>query len=283
MTSNPISLAIIQRILVAVDGSDHSLAALEAAASLAAALQAELEALFVEDIDLLRLADLPCSRVVSLLLLEAERTDRKRMERQLRVRAARARAALQQRTEALGIRTSFRSVRGKVTAEVVAAAAGSDILSLGKASHRRMRPAGGGSTLRAALTAGRPLLVVESPVPAGEGLLIVYDGSPASGRALALAGQLAAGSSQGLRLLVLASSLAQAEGLAAQARERLAGMDITASLSHSSAKPYVAILTAVRRLRPSLLLLGLEAEGEESLELAGRLLEAVNCPLLVVP
>ena len=49
----------IQRILVAVDASPPSFAALEAAVELAATLGAELIVLFVEDIALLRLAESP--------------------------------------------------------------------------------------------------------------------------------------------------------------------------------------------------------------------------------
>ena len=55
---------VIRRILVALDASRHSLAALEAAAELAARLKAELVGLFVEDIDLLRLAGLPFAREI---------------------------------------------------------------------------------------------------------------------------------------------------------------------------------------------------------------------------
>ena len=43
----------IRRILVALDASPHSLAALEAASELADALKAELVGIFVEDVNLL--------------------------------------------------------------------------------------------------------------------------------------------------------------------------------------------------------------------------------------
>ncbi|MGD8821809.1 MAG: universal stress protein, partial [Anaerolineales bacterium] len=49
----------VERILVAVDASSHSRAALEAAAELAASLEVELVGIFVEDINLMRLAELP--------------------------------------------------------------------------------------------------------------------------------------------------------------------------------------------------------------------------------
>ena len=55
---------VIRRILVAVDASTHSLAALEAASVLAEVLNAELVGIFVEDINLLRLAGLPFAREV---------------------------------------------------------------------------------------------------------------------------------------------------------------------------------------------------------------------------
>jgi nucleotide-binding universal stress UspA family protein len=275
MTRNPVVQAAIRRILVAVDGSAHSLAALEAAATLAAQLQAELEALFVEDVDLLRLADLPCARVVSLSLQQTERTDRARMERQLRLQAARARASLEQRAAALGVRATFRSVRGKVIAQVLDAAGEADLLTLGRAGHGGMSRPRGGSTLQAALAAGRLLLVAESRGTAGQGLLAVYDGSEASGRALTLAGQLAAKSAQLLSVLILPGSAAEAERWASQVRRRLAGLGVTPDLSYSWTEPGTAVLAAARRVRPALLLL--------SCEHANRVLEAVHCPLLVVP
>ena len=51
-----------RRILVVLDASPFGLEALEAAAGLAARLRAELQGLFVEDVDLLRLAGLPFAR-----------------------------------------------------------------------------------------------------------------------------------------------------------------------------------------------------------------------------
>ncbi len=283
MSEDSSPLAAIQRILVALDGSAHSLAALDAAAALAAQLGAELEALFVEDEDLLSLADLPGARVMSLVLLEAEQIDRQRMERQMRLRAVRAHEALQRQAAAAGVRASFRSVRGQVAAEIVAAAAEVDLVGLGKAGHGRMGAMPFGSTLRAALAAGRPLLVAESPRRAGHGLLAVYDGSAAGSRALALAGHLAAAAEQTLKVLVLAGSLAGADELADRAHQWAAGQAIELELRTSSAEPAAAVLAALRWAAPALLILGVEAEDDAAREQAERLLQAVCCPLLLVP
>ena len=56
-----------RRILVALDGSAHVLAALQAASEMAARMKSELVGLFVEDINLVRLAGLPFPRELGIL------------------------------------------------------------------------------------------------------------------------------------------------------------------------------------------------------------------------
>jgi len=281
VSGSPTYLATIQRILVAVDGSEHSLAALEAACSLAAQLHAEIEALFVEDDDLLRLAELPCARVLSTLLMEPEPTDRDRMERLLRLLAARSQEALQRHSVALGVRARFRSVRGRVVAELQAAAGEADLLSLGKAGHGQSGLAGPGSTLRAALDAGRPVLVVERRPRVGHGLLAVYDGSTGSARALATAAEIAAGTGQELTVLILGHAAAM-DALSREAVEIVARHGTSPRLTFSWAQPVIAIPAAVRRVRPALVVLS-TGEGDRSEERAGPLIKAIDCPLLLVP
>ncbi len=283
MTEGEVHLATIRRIVVALDGSEHSLAALDAAAALAAQLQAELEALFVEDMDLLRLADLPCTRVTSLLLLEPERVDRARMERQLRLQAERVHNALDRRAAALKVRARFRSVRGEVHEEVLAAAAEADLLSLGKASRTRLGAFRLGRTLQAALASGRPLLVLESQPLAGQGLLAVCDGSPADVRALSLAAELARETRQSLNVLILGDTPAAAQRLGAQVELWLAEREIAPSLTYAWMAPADAILAAARRSHPALLVLGLSAEEKPGRERTQRVLHAARCPLLLVP
>lgn len=78
---------VVRRILVALDVSQHSLAALEAAVKLAARMQAELLGLFVEDLNLLRVAGLRSARQIRYPSATAEPLDLAAMERDLRVRA----------------------------------------------------------------------------------------------------------------------------------------------------------------------------------------------------
>ena len=265
MSTRTTHLETIRRILVALDGSSESLAALDAAALLAAHLHAQVEALFVEDADVLRLADLPCARVTSALLLQTERIDRPRLERQMRVRALRVQA-------------TFRQVRGKVATEVLAAAAEADLLSVGRTERSLAGWWPAEAALQAALAAGRPFLVVGRRAKPGQGVLMVYDGSPADGRALELAAELAESTGQGLSVLILAPTYSEARELAQRVSGPLAGRRLGLDVRYSSGEYRTAVAAALRQARP-----GLVVAGVESGERAGQLVQAVDCPLLLVP
>ena len=122
----------IRRIAVALDASEHSLRALETAARLAASLKAELEGIFVEDIDLIHLAGLPFLREIRLASLAQEAVSLQRMERELRAIARQVRQTLELVARREGISCSFRVRRGRVEAELMEAAMEVDVLTLGR-------------------------------------------------------------------------------------------------------------------------------------------------------
>ena len=109
----------IRRILVALDASPHSQAALEAASELADVLKAELVGIFVEDVNLLRLAGLPFAREVGYPSGTDRPLDSPSMERELRIQAEQARQTLAGVAVRRQIRWSFRVVRGQVATELL--------------------------------------------------------------------------------------------------------------------------------------------------------------------
>lgn len=140
-----------RRILVAVDASPASLTLLASAAKLVAGLGAELNAIFVEDINLLHLAGLPFARELVGLTATECRLDYQRMERILRGRGTHAQRAVVTVAAQLKLRGSLQVVRGRVTEELRRAAQDMDLLILGK----------GGGARRLGKVAGR--LVEEAP------------------------------------------------------------------------------------------------------------------------
>jgi nucleotide-binding universal stress UspA family protein len=109
-------------ILVAVDASPHSLAALETAAKVAACLKAELRGVYVEDIDLVRTAALPFACAISSSG-QAQRLTPDALERQLRRQAETARRAIEAAGSRSRVTWSFSVVRGAVRREIARAAA----------------------------------------------------------------------------------------------------------------------------------------------------------------
>ncbi len=270
----------IRRILVALDASHHSLAALEAAAELAAGLKAELEGLFVEDIRLLRAATLPVVREVRFPFDSSDALDLPRMQRELRAQAAMASRALQAACQARQIKGTFRVLRGQVTASVMRAALQADLLSLGATSRPLVERATLGSTARAAATQGSGLVLlvrrgrrIEAPVVA------TLASEPSAQRALQLAAHLASQSGGYLTILILAEQAEQAQQLRTQAGEWLRPQRLLVRYRRLAETSSAALSEAVDQERSGVLVLSGAILAAEALE---GLLEEVECPVLMV-
>ncbi len=153
----------IQRILVALDDSWCGREALQAAADLAAELRAELKGLYVEDINLFRLAGLPFVREITTSSGISRPVDVDSMERALQKKAEYIETALANSAKLAQVEWSFSVTRGRVMQRTWAASAEADMVILGSRGHAP--PA------RAWL--GRPRAENSHPI------LAVYDASPA--------------------------------------------------------------------------------------------------------
>jgi len=192
---------IIHSIAVAIDCSPHSKASLEAAAEMAARLKAELIGIFVEDINLLHMAGLPFAEEIRLY--STEKLDTAQLERLLRHQAQQAREMLEHTAQPRTLRHTFRVLRGLVPEQVMQAALEADMLVLGRSGRSPSCRKGLGSTARSALDEGSMNVLLMRPgVTAAEGpLLVLYDASEASKRALATALEIA-GPASTLNLLI---------------------------------------------------------------------------------
>ena len=126
---------IIQRVAIALDACHQSSQALLAAAEMAASLQAELEGIFIEDINLIRLAELPFTREIRPFSMTEETVDVKRMEQELRSLARQQQQKLELVAREKGIRCSFRIRRGQIKAELMNAVTEVNVLTLCRPVH----------------------------------------------------------------------------------------------------------------------------------------------------
>jgi len=193
MTAAPDPAAFaVRRMLLAFGGSTASGGALEAAVEFAASLGAELEALFVEDVDLLRLAELPFVRQVSLHAATGRPLSRSELETDLRALARQAERRLVEAASRRQIRFSFRTARGRPAVEVSAAAEKCDLLVLESLSRPFGREASIELSVRALIArVGRSVLLVPPQrAPAGPVHGLIEAGAGGL-RALRVAAELA--------------------------------------------------------------------------------------------
>ena len=270
----------IRRILIALDTSHHSLAALEAAAELAASLEAELHGLFVEDADLLRLAGLPVAREMRYPFAAPARLDRARMERALRAQATQARQALAAASERRHVEWSFRVVRGDVAPEVLAAALEADLLTLGKASRPLIRRVHLGSTARAAAEeAPCCVLMLQRDVGIRSPVVVTYDGTATARKALRLAAHLAHEQAGNLTVLIVADVPDAAQRLRAEVSDSLRGRGLIVRYRRLPDASGATLTHEVRSEDSGVLVLSGTILAQEALQ---TLLDTVDCPVLLV-
>lgn len=195
----------VRRVLVALDASAHSLAALEMALDLAVVSKAELVGLFVEDAHLLRLAESPQAREVLYPSAQQLPLTLATMEQRLRAQGEQARRAMASLANPAKVQWSFRVVRGEVNAEVLAAASEMDVLALGKTGWSLAAQSHPGPTVpHAAHHPPRALLLVQRGVPFKRQVLAVVSSTENLQPTLNVSAHLA--QVYGNRLVVLVST-----------------------------------------------------------------------------
>ena len=207
-----------RRILVAIDASPLSLAALDAGIGLASRLGAELDAVFVEDINIVRLVAHPYVHTFSRAVASRQSMDDGLIEKMLELQLVAARRAVEGRA-------GFVVRRGRVEAELLEAATNADLVCLGWSG--RAEPGGRprlGAVARAVLAGAAPSVLLSRR--AGPGPVVVWWQDGAAGlRALALAAVLA--SPEGTVDMVVAAddALSGVAGLA-EAETAAAGLGV---------------------------------------------------------
>jgi len=242
----------IKRILLALDASQKSLAALETAAELAGRLGAELRGLFVEDIDLLRMAEFPFAAEVGGFSLTVRRIQLPELEMQLRAQANHMKKTMAAISAREGVPWEFRVVRGPVASEIILAAAECDLIIVGKRGWSMSKRLG--STVKMLISQGKGLTLILEPgvtfmVPA----VAVYDGKEISRKVLDAAAALVKVKQGQLVILAIGETQQDALDFAESARSYMKERGLEGYVS-TLIKPTLQKLTdAVRHLGPVVL------------------------------
>jgi hypothetical protein len=210
----------IRKIAVAFDPACSAPALLEAAAEIAASLGAELEALFVDDPDIIRLSGLPFGRIVSPYSGKTERLDAPALTLRRAGPAARSRAALQRLAQAYRFAYTVRELHGRAMRE--AAGETSAELLVVATFHGKF----GGTrsvdeeALGLAATASRSVFFVSQYPVSVRRIALVADGGTTGGRAEQIARRIAGRYPEGGGQQVERIDIAGIDAVAAAARVR---------------------------------------------------------------
>ena len=258
------------RIVLAIDTGSLIGPALEVAAALAAGLQSELSALFVEDERLIRLASLPVAHEIGLSSAQWQRIELHGMERALRTQAERLRQVVGQAAQRLTLTWTLEVVRGEILATSLGRMRPEDLLVIGKG--RLPRLALGGAPART----GASRAVAARPVT------VLFNGSESALRVLEAGHAIARAVAAELTLLIPATGPTTLDEHRGQAERWLAERGAAARYLVVPSRDATALAAGVRSSGGGILVWPTPPDSRALATLA-RLIEQVGCPVVVLP
>jgi nucleotide-binding universal stress UspA family protein len=260
-----------RRIVVALDTGSLSRVAIEAAARLAIGLGAELEALFVEDVNLRRLAALPFARELGNTSAQPRRFDVAELDRAIAVQAQQVRRALEAAARELPFVWSLEIVRGDLIAVVLQRTGAADMLVLGITRRPVYRGAHGEKVMRRL-----ERRVARYPIVA------LFDGSAAAARVLEAALALERRVRGDVLVAIPASSPEQYTALRARVDATLASHGHALSGCVCLPDADIATIAAVaKRQRAGAVLLPVADLARAEHEFEG-LVDEIACPVVLI-
>jgi len=251
----------MRRIAVTIDALEISAQALEQAVRLAERLGAQLEGIFVEDIDLIAISELPFLREVRTVSRSESAISLPRMEQELRALARRAERLLGEQASRYNVAWSFRIWRGSIDADLLEANIEADVLALSRL---------GAALRRRQVTRSRTTAVT-----------VLYSGSEASVRALDTAISLAGDPGRELYIVLSAEDESEAARLHQQAMEQLHSVGANAHFVRPADGALSDLIEILSDTNTSVLVVerGNKVLLTPSLKQS---LNKLNCPLLIV-
>lgn len=251
----------MRRIAVTLDAFEVSPQALEQALQLAERMGAQLEAIFIEDIDLIEISELPFVRELRPASRSEREIDVARMEQELRALARRAERQLSEQAARHNVAWTFRIWRGSIDSDLLAADLEADVLAL--------------SRLGAALTHSRGGRTRSTAVT------VLYTGTGASKRALDTAEKLASDPQRELFLILPVEDEGEAVRLQETALEQLGDAAARAHFFQMAGRSLAGLTELLTDTNSSVLIIERDDPLLQALSMKQNLCK-LHCPLLLV-
>ena len=270
------------RIIVGLKATNEFDPSIEAATKLAAAIQAEIVGLLVEEEALIDLADLPFSRTLAYGQTLSKPLSRNAMLAAFKRSAEQFRHSLSAHAGRAQVKWSFSSERGELTTKVRSVVATGDYLVIGGELHGfgarlildelQSSPAEVSGVLIAAL---REVVARDGPV------IAIDDGDKKGEQTIALACRIAAATRVGLCVFAVAGTDDEAEAISSRARQ-LAAPDTKVEIHRFVPGAPQTIAAATSEFRASFIVADQQGEPFGDRKSALSLLRAAKAPVLLL-
>lgn len=171
----------ITEILVALDDSHQSRAALETAAAIAKLMEAKIHGLFVHDDQWLRISKLPSATEIDELTGKLSPIGRESIEKEIFELEKSIKKHFERISNQYQITHAWSSVKGTVTEKVLEAAKEADLITIGSKGRSFSKSRKLGSTAAAVIrTANKPVLILQKKTGTERPTIVLFDGSEKS-------------------------------------------------------------------------------------------------------
>ncbi len=280
-----------RRVVLALDTVSGDPRVLDQVAALAARLRGDLLALFVEDIDLVRLAGHRHVFTCSTLSGGARELAADYLQTSLRLQTQRLCRAMEEAAARRQIKAAFELRQGRLMTEVLEAAGDDDLVVIswsapGWSASGRVAPWVGSTPPPAAVVQAltearvRSVLLLH-PHPGDGPVLVAFDGSEAAWHGLATAAQVADVDGGRIEVALLAGRVALADAWAREIRVRLAKSETSVTFVLTPRADVRVLCELAGRRHCALLVLVADRTLEEG-EAARSLLRRAACSVLLV-
>lgn len=271
---------LIRKILVAIDTSKHSQAALEAAASLARTMEANIHGLFVHDEIWNRVSKLPSMTTVNTLTGQVTSFKEDTMEERVRLLKNRLRRQLERISRQHELSHSWRSERGKVEEKILEAAEDADLITIGLKGASARRKVLGSSARKIIQQSNKPVLILKEGLRLGTTITAVYDGSKASQKGLEVALGIAEKNESTLTVFVVNNNSNARKQQNNQLENLLNDTSVFVEIERLNQTDVSRFLNSINRQKSGILIVPKELPLlTRSLQM---ILNNINCPLMMM-
>jgi hypothetical protein len=249
--------AKVLQILLALDAASHNVDALQTAISLASQLQAELIGLFIEDMDLLRSANLPFASEIVAESGEERLITTDYIERALRAWSTQVQAQLTREARKANIKCTFRTVHNRRIETLLSETGESNLLIISHSRHQLF-----------------------TPIRKSDVVYLLFDGSSEAHHGVAIASEMAL---KGLQHVVLIDSCSgEVEYSAKKAADWLTRHGVHVLTQKLQGDPDKSLPPLLKKYPAALLLVPAHFPSQQAPDILVKLQNKLNCPVVIV-